>query len=269
MRAGPFAGSQVFVSTNIGETWTEGELPSLVATTAACSADGSKIIVGGIGNFYGSVFVSTNAGITWVKRDFYGFWVSAASTATGNSLIFTTGYNSPNGPVFVSTDGGEHAMQVTDSDELGRNGDIAVSADGTRAALAIDAYLGGPILISDNACTNWSQTDAPLTNWMSVASSADGCRLTAVVGQASLDGGGIYTWRSTPTPKLNITPSGSGLLLSWIVPSMPFVLQENADLRTADWMDVPTQPTLNLSNLHYEVSVPLSETNRFYRLKRL
>jgi hypothetical protein len=39
---------------------------------------------------------------------------------------------------------------------------------------------------------------------------------------------------------LDIAASGSGLLLSWIVPSMPFVLQENANLNTTDWIDVPT-----------------------------
>ena len=75
---------------------------------------------------------------------------------------------------------------------------------------------------------------------------------------------------------LDITPSANSAndwliswLISWIVPSMPFVLQENADLNTADWIDVTTQPTLNLTNLHHEVSVPLSISNRFFRLKGL
>ena len=79
----------------------------------------------------------------------------------------------------------------------------------------------------------------------------------------------IYTWQTAPSPKLNITPSGSGLLISWIVPSMPFVLQETADLNTPDWTAVPMTPILNLTNLHHEVTVPLSGTNRFYRLQRL
>jgi hypothetical protein len=55
----------------------------------------------------------------------------------------------------------------------------------------------------------------------------------------------------------------------WIVPSMPFVLQENADLNTPNWTVVPMTPILNLTNLHHEVTVPLSGTNRFYRLQSL
>src|SRR5262249_40210200 len=108
-----------------------------------------------------------------------------------------------------------------------------------------------------------SQTDAPLTNWVSVASSADGNKFAAVV-----DGGGIYTWQTTPSPKLNITPVAGGLRISWIVPSMPFLLQEGADLYTLNWTAVPMTPILNLTNLHNEVTVPLSGTNRFYRLQR-
>jgi hypothetical protein len=68
---------------------------------------------------------------------------------------------------------------------------------------------------------------------------------------------------------LNLTPSDSSFVISWIVPSMPFVLQENLDLTTTNWTDVITTPILNLTNLHHEVSVPLSSTNRFYRLQSL
>lgn len=98
--------------------------------------------------------------------------------------------------------------------------------------------------------------------WCSVASSADGCKLVAAVSD-----GGIYTWQTTPTPVLNITPAGSGLLISWIVPSMPFALQETADLNAPDWTAVPMAPILNLTNLHHEVTVPLTNGNRFYRLQ--
>ena len=71
----------------------------------------------------------------------------------------------------------------------------------------------------------------------------------------------------------NITgkcPSCYGqVLISWIVPSMPFVLQESADLMTTNWTGVTTVPKLNFTNLHHEVSVPLSSANRFYRLRSL
>lgn len=81
--------------------------------------------------------------------------------------------------------------------------------------------------------------------------------------------GGIYTFQTTPTPALTITPSASDFLLSWLVPSTHFVLQENSDLTVANWTDLATQPTLNFTNLHYEVVVSRSSTNRFYRLKQI
>jgi hypothetical protein len=55
-----------------------------------------------------------------------------------------------------------------------------------------------------NTLTNWTQTSAPLTNWWSIASSADGTRLAAAVQSSS---GGVYTstnaggaWNLTSAP---------------------------------------------------------------------
>ena len=84
---------------------------------------------------------------------------------------------------------------------------------------------------------------------------------------AAANGGGIYTWQTTPHPVLNVTPSGANLLLSWIIPSQPFVLQENADLATTNWTDVASAPVLNLTNLQNQVTLPLSAAHRFYRLR--
>ena len=58
------------------------------------------------------------------------------------------------------------------------------------------------------------------------------------------------------------------VILSWTVPAIPFVLQQNSDLTTTNWTDVPATPTLNLTNLHYEESLPAPITgSHFYRLK--
>jgi hypothetical protein len=43
---------------------------------------------------------------------------------------------------------------------------------------------------------------------------------------AAANGGGIYTSQIIPAPVLKMTQSGDSLLLSWIVPSMEFGLQE-------------------------------------------
>ena len=77
----------------------------------------------------------------------------------------------------------------------------------------------------------------------------------------------IYTSQSTPAPLLTSTLSGGNAVLSWIVPSMDFALQQSSDLSTTHWTDVPTAPTLDLTNLQNQMSVSLVVSNRFYRLK--
>jgi hypothetical protein len=56
--------------------------------------------------------------------------------------------------------------------------------------------------------------------------------------------------------------------LSWLVPSTSFVLQQSFDLSSPNWTDTPTAPTLDFTNLHYEVTVSPSLGSRFYRLKQ-
>jgi len=58
--------------------------------------------------------------------------------------------------------------------------------------------------------------------------------------------------------------SGANLLLSWILPSMNFVLQESPDLAT--WSYVQANPALNYTNLQLEATVPRPNGSRFYRL---
>ena len=142
-----------------------------------------------------------------------------------------------------------------------------------------------------------------VSNWTSVATSADGLRLVAVAsggaiytstdagvtwGPASVtnaswvsvassadgaklvaaaNGGGIYTWRTVPAPVLKVTPSTNGLLvISWTVPSMTFALQETSDLATSHWTPVGVPPTLNYATLQYQVTLPKPQGAVFYRL---
>ena len=48
---------------------------------------------------------------------------------------------------------------------------------------------------------------------------------------------------------------------------MDFTLQQNSDLSTTNWMDVPPPPVLNLTNLQNQVIVSPTNGNTFYRLK--
>ena len=257
------AGS-IYTSTNRGVSWLWNPIYGTVAnwTASAASASGTTLLVLGYMRFNSDTMLSsTNWGLTWEHTWLSQAWSSATSSADGRTLAATSRYGY--GGIYTSADYGAtwSSNDVPNLEWVS----IASSADGKKLiAAAVNGNGPGPIYTSSNAGKTWLQSDAPSNNWCSVTASADGCRLIAAV-----NGGGIYTWQTTPSPKLNIAPSGGGLRISWIVPSMPFVLQETADLNTPDWTAVPMTPILNLTNLHHEVTVPLSSTNRFYRLKLL
>lgn len=247
-------GGWLFTSTNGGTSWIE-PLFNVAWYSVASSADGQKwVVVGHVGGHFGGGgwATSTNSGVTWGGGafDYWHYWRSVACSADGMKWIagaLSDLYTSPDfGVTWIQT-----GTSISDWWSS-----VASSADGTRLV----AVGGGLINVSTNSGTNWIQADAPNTNWSQIASSADGCRLVGAV-----NGGGIYTWQTTPTPVLSIMPSDRRLIISWIGPSMAFELQENADLNTPNWTTVPMTPILNLTNLHHEVTVPLSGTNRFYR----
>jgi hypothetical protein len=122
------------------------------------------------------------------------------------------------------------------------------------------ASYDGQIYTSIDSGTTWTLADAPMAAWEGAACSADGASLIALAN-------GIYLSKSISAPSLNINPAGSNLLVSWLVPSANFVLQQNPDLVATHWTDVMISPALNLIALQNEVSVPLTGSNIFYRLK--
>jgi hypothetical protein len=107
----------------------------------------------------------------------------------------------------------------------------------------------------------WSPGDSTNGNWSAVASSADGCRLVA-----AMNGGGIYIFVAEPRPLLEIGTTSGSTRLSWLVPSTSFVLQQNPDLSTTNWTDVTAKPSLNYTNLNYELTLPAGPGAMFYRL---
>src|SRR5205085_11663463 len=114
---------------------------------------------------------------------------------------------------------------------------------------------------SEDLGLTWTKADAPLTNWSSIASSADGSRLLASTGE-----GALYMSQVMPEPVLRIVPRDTSVLLSWVVPPENFVLQQNSDLSSGNWTDVSVTPVLNHTNLHYEVTVPANAGAMFHWL---
>jgi hypothetical protein len=128
---------------------------------------------------------------------------------------------------------------------------------------AAGGYSGGyigPICVSADSGATWTMTDAPITNWTSVACSADGTRLVAASAYS-----GIYVARLVPP--LTISLPSTNAVLSWTASSNGFALQYSADLNTTNWRAVTnTRRAFNPFTLQNQVETSVSKSNGFYRL---
>jgi hypothetical protein len=256
-------GYGTYISSDSGATWT---WATNGGYCVASSADGSKLAMAYFaypGYVVGGIFASTNAGLAWRQTsaplDTSTGWNSLTSSADGMKLAATIGFTdwpTGPGPIYASSDGG-YTWEPTRS-PVSPWHSIACSSDGIKLV----ATAGGAILTSTNLGAAWATNNVPSSIWSSVASSADGALLVAVV-----NGGGIWTSRATPAPLLSITPSDGNVVVCWTAPSLDFVLQVNSDSSTTNWTDVKNIPTLNFTNLQYQVVDPATNGSRFYRLK--
>jgi hypothetical protein len=73
-----------------------------------------------------------------------------------------------------------------------------------------------------------------------------------------------WTLKNTPTPQLNVNVSTNNYLLSWLVPSTNFVVQQSPDL--VSWSSITDAPSLNLTNLNNELTISPSNASGFFRL---
>jgi len=269
-------GSDFYAITNHGASWNQIHYQSNgPPEVVACSADGRTVVAASYSVAYfhivtSSLDISTNSGATWWSAGVSNKeWSSVAVSADGGKIVAAAKedpfyYDSGPG-IYLSPDYGVTWTPAAAPVLLWSA--VAASADGTRLIAAANP---GPVYVSTNSGADWTMAPLPLTNWTCAASSADGALLLAgSSGALPWDLGLIYRSQSIPTPRLQIAPSGPTNILSWLVPSINFVLQQNSNLNPTNWTDVATTPILNFTNLHYEVSVPATNASRFYRLKAL
>jgi photosystem II stability/assembly factor-like uncharacterized protein len=252
----------IYTSTNAGATWTTIETTDDERVSVACSADGTKLAL--MGNDAG-IYTSTNSGATWTQTtnlpppqdSVHSCIVSSADGSKLAAAVYGQG-------IYTSRDSGATWTAISAPPVNWTS--VAISADGSKLVGVAGGYIyevtgEGPIYTSTNGGATWVSNSVANAGWLCVASSADGTRLVAS-GMP-----GIYTSQTTPAPQLNITVASGNLLLSWIVPSINFVLQQNSDLTTTNWTPVTNIPVLNLTNLQNEVSLPQAASNEFYRLQ--
>ena len=199
----------------------------------------------------------------------YPSWTSVAISADGSLLMgmrelgIYSGGNMPR--VYTSTNYGD-TWTAKDLSTTGR-GFVAMSADGS-VMMASKAQL----FVSTNAGLNWLQKSIPgqTYGWGygCVASSADGNKLYLALGSDDFSNpNSIYTAYTTPKPKLSLQPSGSGLVLSWMIAATNFIVQQRVELNAGSWLTLTNTSEINLSTLQNQMSLPGSNTSGFFRLK--
>lgn len=139
---------------------------------------------------------------------------------------------------------------------------------------------GNPIgvtLIYDGTVLSLTLTDAVAhvsfnTNWTinlpAAVNNPD--TATAYIGFTGADGGIlsrqiISNFEFVSLPALALRPAGSQYSLTWPARTGNFQLQQNGDLKTSNWVNVPN--ALDYLNGTNQVIVPATSSNQFYRLK--
>jgi hypothetical protein len=234
----PEVAGGIYTSTDTGATWalSSASPPNTGWSSVASSADGMKLVaageifLSGPTDGYGAIYTSTNSGLTWTMTTAPHFpWAALASSADGSEFVAASG--------------------------------------------------AGLIVFSVDSGATWTSADAPAKAWTAITSSGDGSKLVAASDYLDFGGGSVDGNICTlqfplpplappPSPKLSMGALGQNVGVSWLVPSSGYVLQQNPDLNTTNWIDVQVSPTLNSTNLHYDVTVSPSASHEFYRLKQ-
>lgn len=159
----------------LGQTWTlTGANTNLYWTSVASSADGTKLAAAG--TVGAGICLSTNSGVAWVTSSApVVAWSSIASSADGTRLI------AAEGSVYISTNSGSTWNPSTPTGNR-----VASSADGSKLMVAqASGYGSGLISISTNSGAGWflgtNNGTALSRSWSTIACSADGTKMAAVV----------------------------------------------------------------------------------------
>jgi hypothetical protein len=254
----PITNGPIYVSTNSGAAWTVTGAPTNYWSCVASSADGTRLAAGTIGvnsqgylELGGLIYVSTDSGTTWMRTSApTNAWASIASSADGTKLAAAS-------PISIYTSADSGASWFSNKVPATAWQAITMSADGTKLAALDQNYH---VYTSPNFGASWASNSVPQPGW-DMASSADGNELVMI----SINGG-IWLSQTTPSPLLKIAPTNGNVSLSWLVPSTNFVLQQNLDLTTTNWLTLTNAPTLNLTNLQDEVTLAPTNSSGFFRL---
>ncbi len=252
----------IITSPDGGATWNSTTPPQDIFVAVASSADG--MMLAGVNLTASAIYTSGDGGNSWAQHSppLQSF-TAIASSADGTRLAAASQGAGSGGPIFISTNSGLNWAPTTAP--VTNWVSIASSADGrTLLAAGGGASALGHLFLSTDSGATWNLTYSLFTHWSCVAVSADGTKLVAAE-----NAGHIYTLHLSPvtlSPTLRIRPSGTNAVVSWLVPSMDFTLQQSTDPSSSNWVNVAAAPLLNTANLYNEVTVPSSLGNSCFRL---
>lgn len=237
----------IYYSTNFGSNWVSSGATSRQWQALSMSADGTKILAAANND---TIYALTNFGGTWKPTGAsVDTWKSLAGSADESRLVASS-----TSGTFVSSNAGTSWFPATSL-----SGQVTSSADGSKLAV----FSGSKIYSSSDYGNTWASNSWPNNCFFqNICSSADGNRLFAV-------GTGLNVWtcQLNPSANLNIRRSTrTNVMVSWLVPSTNFVLQQTGDLTSNQWSNVTNPPILNLTNLQNQVALPSPASQVFYRL---
>jgi hypothetical protein len=174
--------SQIYTSSDYGETWTARE--SLRIWYSICSnSAGDRLAACENGDYYvgGRIYTSSDYGETWTARDSDRYWTSICSNSAGDRLAAVVS----GGQIYTSSDYGE-SWNARESSRAWTS--ICSNSAGDRLAALVNTNgLGGRIYTSSDYGVTWTARDS-VRIWNSICSNSLGDRLAA-----SVYNGRIYT----------------------------------------------------------------------------
>jgi hypothetical protein len=248
-----FASNPIFISTNGGVAWsTNNDAPVTSWTGIASSADGHRLVASSQNM---GLWLSTNYGLNWSSILSSNDLAGVACSADGKTVVVASGSD----VVYVSRDL-DSSWSWQHVSTFGGSG-AACSADGNR--LGVISYVG--VFLSTNSGLTWAAQSGSGVVLDTIATSADGHRWMA--GHSGGQGR-LYFGSSTPAPALSIVPTNGNVIISWTVPSSPFVLQQRpgTPLNQSNWNTVPGAPTVNLKTVRNETLLPATNSCALFRL---
>jgi hypothetical protein len=258
--------NNLYISTNTGATWNLA-LPGGYTNwgSTAVSADGTEFVAlatfpaGSYNRQSAVVLVSTDSAATWRTSATFGgipYYFAIAASANGQTLALVAEL------AYFSSDRG-NTWQLGGELVLTGLTQLALSATGQTIIAANNASVPPELLVSPDFGGHWfgssGGADYPQGNAKIGLVSADGAKF------AALSSSNIFISEPNPPPLLTVRATPATIQLSWLQPVANYLLQQSPDLKT--WSPVTTPPQLNITNLQYQLQLPRSPTQTFFRLK--